>query len=55
MSVESEKNTDLADLLGEHGVPARRQNTDLVVLASRISTGSEIAIDGCVTSVCAPP
>jgi len=46
MNPELENLADLAELLGEQGVPARWQNTDLIVLASRISTGSEIAIGG---------
>jgi hypothetical protein len=50
MSLESDMLSDLAELLGEHGVPARWQNTDLIVLVSRISTGSEIAIGGYVES-----
>ena len=50
MSLESDMLRDLAELLSEHGVPARWQNTDLIVLASRISTGSEIAIGGYVES-----
>jgi hypothetical protein len=50
MSLESDMLADLAELLSEHGVPARWQNTDLIVLASRNSAGSEIAIGGYVES-----
>jgi hypothetical protein len=50
MSPESEILADLAELLSEHGVPARWQNTDLIVLASRIGTESGIAVGGYVES-----
>lgn len=49
ISPESDMLSDPAELLGEHGVPTRRQNTDLIV-ASRISTGGEIAFGGGVES-----
>ena len=50
MDLSSEILGDLAELLTEHGVQAQWQGVSLIVLASRISTGSEIAIGGYVES-----
>ena len=50
MDLSSEILGDLAELLTEHGVQAQWQGVSLIVLASSISTGSEIAIGGYVES-----
>ena len=50
MGLESDILTDLRQLLTEHGVKARWQNVDLLVLVSRIRREQQMEIGGFVES-----
>ncbi|MBP7948915.1 MAG: hypothetical protein KA004_04605 [Verrucomicrobiales bacterium] len=50
MSLESDILADLNQLLTEHGVQARWQNTDLLVLVSRVESTQQIEMGGYVES-----
>ncbi len=50
MSLDTEILTDLAHLLNEHGVQARWNGFDLLVLASRIRRDQQIDLGGFVDS-----
>jgi len=50
MGLESDILTDLRQLLTEHGVKARWQNIDLLVLVSRIRREQQMEIGGFVES-----
>jgi hypothetical protein len=50
MSLESEILSDLRQLLDEHGVKARWQGIDLLVLVSRVDTKQQIDMGGFVDS-----
>ena len=50
MDIESEILSDLRQLLSEHGVRARWQNIDLLVLVSRVDNKQQIDMGGFVES-----
>jgi hypothetical protein len=50
MSLESEILSDLCQLLDEHGVKARWQGIDLLVLVSKVDTKQQIDMGGFVES-----
>ena len=50
MDLESEILSDLRQLLDEHGVRARWQGIDLIVLVSRVDTKQQIDMGGFVES-----
>ena len=50
MGLESEILSDLRQLLDEHGVKARWQGIDLLVLISRVDTKQQIEVGGFVES-----
>jgi len=50
MSLESDILTDLHQLLTEHGVAARWNDIDLLVLASRVKRDQQIDLGGFVDS-----